>query len=386
MGKSPLHDVAIVASYNTRQARRLEGESDTSLILEVIRNLLANAGIGAADIDGLNVTTPVWGLNSRETIQLLGSDPRWCGNEFMGVAAVLEAAAAIATGQAQMVMIATAQAGEYSYGEATSPWTRPTHEFSECWGLYTAAEFAFCAQRHMALYGTPQESLAEVAATIRSNGNKNPKGAFFGKGEVTPADVLESRMVTSPFHLLDCCINSEGGGGLILTSVERARDMDVDAVYLLGGGSDRQGMAYTRAPVWDVYGWVGRRAARRSFELAGIGPTDVDVCEFYDPFSFEIIRQFEAYGFCGEGEGGDFVMDGRIALDGEYPVVTNGGLLSFSHAGTLQMLQKVIASYEQLTGQLPPELTVPNAKVAMTSNGGSGALFCDVLLLGREQP
>ena len=135
MGKSPLHDVAIVASYNTRQARRLEGESDTSLILEVIRNLLANAGIGAADIDGLNVTTPVWGLNSRETIQLLGGEPRWCGNEFMGVAAVLEAAAAIATGQAEMVMIATAQAGEYSYGEATSPWTRPTHEFFECWGL-----------------------------------------------------------------------------------------------------------------------------------------------------------------------------------------------------------------------------------------------------------
>ena len=138
--------------------------------------------------------------------------------------------------------------------------------------------------------------------------------------------------------------------------------------------------------MWDVYGWVGRRAAQRAFSQAGLGPKDVDVCEFYDPFSFEIIRQFEAYGFCAEGEGGDFVMDGRIGLDGEYPVVTNGGLLSFSHAGTLQMLQKVIASYEQLTGQLPAALTVPDAKVAMTSNGGSGALFCDVMLLGREQP
>ena len=236
----------------------------------------------------------------------------------------------------------------------------------------------------MHLYGTRPEALAEVAASIRNNGHLNPLGAFFGKPPVTPQDVQASRMVASPFHLLDCCINSEGGGGLILTTAERARDMDGCAVYLLGGGIDRQGMAYTRAPVWDSYGWVGRRAAQRAFAQAGIGPDGVDVCEFYDPFSFEIIRQFEAFGFCEEGEGGDFVMGGRIGLDGECPVVSNGGLLSFSHAGTLQMLQKVIACHEQLTGKLPPELTVPEARVAMTSNGGSGALFCDVLLVGSE--
>ena len=120
---------------------------------------------------------------------------------------------------------------------------------------------------------------------------------------MTPQDVLDSRMVASPFHLLDCCINSEGGGGLILTTAQRARDLDVEPVYILGGGTDRQGMAYTRAPVWDVYGWVGRRAAQRAFSQAGLGPKDVDVCEFYDPFSFEIIRQFEAYGFAPRGRG-----------------------------------------------------------------------------------
>ncbi len=379
-----LQDVVIVATHNTQQARRFEDRSETDLILEVIRELLATSGLGVNEVDGLNVSTSVYGLNGREVTQLLNCQPRWVGNEFMGIGAVMEAAGAIVTGQADVVMIANAQAGEYSYGEATSPWTRPTHEFGECWGLYTAAEFAFCAQRHMALYGTRQEALAEVAATIRSNGNHNPKGCFFGKGAVTPEDVLNSRMVTSPFHLLDCCINSEGGGGLLLTTAERARDMDVQAVHILGGGTDRQGMAYTRAPVWDRYGWIGRRAAERSFTQAGLKPADVDVCEFYDPFSFEIIGQFEAFGFCPEGEGGDFVMNGRIAIDGEFPVVTNGGTLSFSHAGTLQMLQKVIAGYEQLTGQMPAETTVPDANVAMVSNGGSGALFCDVMLLGKE--
>jgi acetyl-CoA acetyltransferase len=190
--------------------------------------------------------------------------------------------------------------------------------------------------------------------------------------------------VADPFHLFDCCINSEGGAGLVLTSLERARDLDVTPVHVLGGSVDRQGMAYVSAPVWDRYGWVGRRAAELSFAHCGLTPQDVDVAEFYDPFSFEIIRQFEAFGFCKEGEGGDFVMDGRIRMGGEIPVVTNGGLLSFSHAGLVQMLQKPVNAALQLQGKLPPELTVDGAKVAMTSNGGSGALFCDVMLVGKE--
>lgn len=380
-----LHDVAIVATYNTRQARRLEGENDLSLITEVIGNLLQQTQLSPADIDGVNINSAVWNLKPREAISMLGGQSRWCGNEFMGIAAVLEAAGAIATGQAHTVLIACAQAGEYQHGEATAPWTRPAHEFVECFGLYTAAEFALCAQRHMSLYGTQQKALAEVAATIRCHGHYHPKAQFYNKGLVSPDDVLQSRIVASPFHLLDCCITSEGGGGLILTTAERARDMDVEPIFILGAGTDRQGMSYTRAPVWDNCGDVGKRAAQNAFEQAKLKPQDIDVCEFYDPFSFEIIRQFEAFGFCQPGEGADLVADGNIGIKGQYPVATNGGLLSFSHAGTLQMLQKVIAAYEQLTDQVPDELNVPNAQTALASNGGSGALFCDVMILGNQQ-
>ena len=129
-----------------------------------------------------------------------------------------------------------------------------------------------------------------------------------------------------------------------------------------------------------------RWAARKAFAQCGLRPTDVDVCEFYDPFSFELIRQFEAYEFCKEGEGGDFVMDGRIDFGGQYPLVTNGGLLSFSHAHTAQLLQKIISSVEQLQGGCPEALKVPDARVVMTSNGGAGALFTDVMLLGLDRP
>ena len=383
MSVNPLHDVVIVATYNTAQARHFDDETDMSLLLQSIRQLVANAGIGLDDVDGLNINTPVWGMTPREAAQLLGGQPRWVGNEFMGIAAVLEVAGAIATGQAETVLIACAQAGEYQQRGATAPWTQPTHEFVECWGLYTAAEFALCAQRHMHLYGTRPEALAEVAATIRNNGARHPQAAFYGKDAITPDDVLSSRMVSTPFHLLDCCIASEGGAALLMTTRERARDMDVQPVSILGAGTDRQALSYTRAPVWDRCGDIGSRAAQRAFRQAGLQPQDIDVCEFYDPFSFEIIRQFEAFGFCAAGEGGDFIMDGRIAIDGQFPVATNGGLLSFGHAGTVQMLQKVIAAVEQLQGIAPPELQVDAPAVAMTSNGGSAAFFCDVMLLGN---
>ena len=121
-----------------------------------------------------------------------------------------------------------------------------------------------------------------------------------------------------------------------------------------------------------------------TFEQCGLTHRDVDFAELYDPFSFEIIRQLEAFGFCKEGEGGDFVMDGRIRIDGEFPVATNGGIMSFSHAGVAQLLQKPLNAVLQLQGRLVPELTLHQPKVAIATNGGSGALFCDVMALGKE--
>jgi acetyl-CoA acetyltransferase len=206
---------------------------------------------------------------------------------------------------------------------------------------------------------------------------------MFGR-RVTPADVLASRPIAEPFRLLDCALANEGGAGLVLASAERARALAAAPIWLLGGALDRCGMSYVTAPVWDRYGDVGARAAGIAFGQCGLGPEDVDVAELYDPFSFEVIRQLEAFGFCARGEGGAFVRGGRIATSGALPVATNGGLLSFSHAGLAQLLQKPIAAVQQLRGELPAALTVPGARVALASNGGAGALFCDVLLLGTE--
>ena len=384
MARNPLHDVAIVGAYNTRQAKVLEGEREVPILFDAIRGCLGSAGLEVADVDGIAVSSSVWGVDPRGAVTMFGGQPSWTGSGT-GIETILHAATAIATGQCETALIATAQVGQYVDRAATSPWTRPTNEFVECWGLYAAAEFALIAKRHMHVYGTRPEALAEVASAIRMNGARHPQAVMYGR-EVTPEDVLASRMIADPFHLLDYAINSEGGAALVLTTAARARDLDVEPIWILGGANERQGGAYVAAPVFDKVGWVGRWAAEQAFEQAGIGHRDVDVCEFYDPFSFEIIRQFEAFGFCKEGEGGDFVMDGRVRIDGEYPVATNGGLLSFAHAGLGQLLQKVISAVQQLRGEYPDALTIPDAKVAMATNGGAGALFCDVMLVGKEIP
>jgi acetyl-CoA acetyltransferase len=381
---NPFRDVAIVGVHNTVQARTLPGHDSQSIALEGALGALADAGMTTADVDA------VVGQFAQEEVLALGLGPCTRRPNGLGIPAVLDAAGMIVTGQADVVLLAAGGAGIYTDRRSTAPWTRPANEFVVGYGLFTAAEFALMARRHMIEHGTTPEQLALVAATIRNNGHANPAAVYHGKGPFTPDDVLASRLVADPFHLLDCAMTSEGGCGVVLARADR---VDGDAVWILGGASDSYGPAYQIAPAWDLVGssdipagYVGRAAARRAFAVAGLGPEDVDVAELYDPFSFEIIRQLEAFGFCPDGEGGAYVQDGNIGPGGRLPVTTDGGLMSFSHAGiSAQLLQRVIRAVEQLRGRCAT-MQVPGAQVALCSNGGSGALFTDVLLLGRERP
>ncbi|EHB55580.1 hypothetical protein MycrhDRAFT_2774 [Mycolicibacterium rhodesiae JS60] len=385
MSRNPFHDVVIAGVYNTRQARRLDGETTESIVWDAIHGTLDDAGMSISDVDGMNITGglsyPVAAPDWRwDPYKVFGGRAVWTGWATPGIVAILEAAAAIATGQCETVLIANGQVGIYRDHGATAPWTRPPNEFTEPWGLFTAAEFALLAARHMHLYGTTPEQLAEVAATIRTNGHHNPAAVYGGRGVVTPADVLSSRMIAEPYRLLDCSTTSEGGVGMILTTAERARDLRHRPAYLLGGAVDTTGPSYERAVVFDELAWVGHEAGKKAFAMCGLQPRDVDVCEFYDNFSWEIIHQFELYGFCERGEGGPFVMDGRIAPDGEFPVVTDGGTMSFAHIGQGQYVQRVVSGVQQLRGTAACQ--VPNAQVVLASN--TGLTRRPVLLYGNE--
>lgn len=376
---------AIVGVHNTRQGRRLDGETSRGLAIKAILGALDDAGLTLDDVDGISASP-----QSTSLIYDLRIGPAWQGLAF-GVGMITEAVTAIEHGMADVVVLVAAQAGEYRDHEATAPWTRPENEFVAPWGMFTTAEFALIARRHMHVYGTTREQLSIVAATIRNNGSRNPEAVYHDRGPFGPDDITASRPIADPFHLLDCATTSEGGCALVVANID-AVDVAGQPIYVLGSGADFHGPSYQHPPAYDlagrrgdhVNGVVGRRAAECAFIHAGLRRDDVDVLELYDPFSFEIIRQLEAFGFCGDGEGGPFVADGHIAIDGSHPITTDGGTMSFSHAGANpQMMQRAIRAVQQLRGQAG-ELQVPDAHVALCSNGGAGALFTTVLLLGDE--
>src|SRR3954471_18474132 len=306
----PFRDVAIVGVHNTRQSRQLEGHDSYSIAVEGARGALVDAGIELAEVDG------VAGQFAAELVLGAGMGP--CSRKLSthGIPTVLEAASMIAFGECEVVVIAAGGAAMYTERAATAPWTRPSNELVMPYGLFTAAEFALMARRHMVMHGTTPEQMAAAAATIRNNGHVNPDAVYSGRGPFTVDDILASRMVADPFHLLECSMTSEGGCGLVLTTAERALAGATKPAWILGGAGDTYAPAYVVPPVWDLRGraghddipagYVGRRAARKCFEVAGLAPSDVDVAELYDPFSFEVIRQLEAFGFCGDGDGGPF--------------------------------------------------------------------------------
>ncbi len=387
MPPHPFRGVAIAGVHNTVQARRLPDHDSASIALLGALGALKDAGISPHEVDG------VVGPDCARIALELGLGPCTRRPGSLGIPTILDAAALITTGQCDVVLVAAGGAGIHLDRSSAAPWTRPANELVVGYGLFTAAEFALMARRHMLTYGTTPEQLAAVAATIRTNGHENPDAVYHGRGPFSPGDILASRMIADPFHLLDCATTSEGGCGLVLVAAERAAESEAP-LWILGGASDSFGPAYTVAPVWDFRprpdaepaGMVGAGAAKRAFAMAGLTPADVDVAELYDPFSFEIIRQLEAFGFCAPGEGGPFVEDGNIAPGSQLPVTTDGGTMSFSHPGiNAQQLQRVIRAALQLRGVCTTN-QVAGAEVALCSNGGAGALFCDVLLLGRERP
>ena len=378
-----LSDVAIVGTYNTAQARSLDQETTFSIVSKAIRGALADAGLKASDVNGLSVATLGTTTSSSWWVPVLGRQPSWTVDNISGLSQVLLAVGAIATGQCDVVVVATGQAGLQAAKGSVAPWARPDYEFTGPYGTYSTVEFALMARRHMHLYGTTREQMAEVAATIRNNGHVNPEAVFYGKGPFTPDDVLRSRPVADPFNLLDCAMNSEGGAAVVLARRDRIPDTKQRPVFIAGGASEVNGQGYSRPPVWDESGNVGAWAGERSFRMAGLRPADVDVCELYDPFSFEIIRQFEILGFCKPGEGGDFVMGGRIHLDGEFPITTDGGAMAFSHSGTATTLQRVIAGVHQIQRRAGAR-QVADAEVALCTVGGSAALGFDAILLCSE--
>jgi acetyl-CoA acetyltransferase len=366
--------VAIVGAAESDLGEVGPGFTPLDLIGQATDRALADAGLEKKDIDGLFSASAYYSMATVSAGEYLGIRPRYSDATNMGgssfVSHLLHAAAALEAGICEVALVT--YASTQRSGGGFRGLSEPPNPYETPYGArYPVSMYALAASRHMYEYGTTREQLAEVAVAAREWAKLNPKA--FKRDNLTVEDVLASRMVSAPLSILDCCLVTDGGGALLVTSGERAKDLRKPPVYLLGVGEAHWHRNISQMP--DLTVTAAADSGRRAYEMAGVGPEDVDVAMLYDAFTINPILFLEDLGFCEKGEGGTFVEGGRIAPGGELAVNTNGGGLSYNHPGMYGLLL-LIEAVRQLRGECG-ERQVEGADVAL-AHGNGGVLSSQV--------
>lgn len=349
------------------------GLSILGLQTQAVTRALADAGLSLRDVDGI-ATTGVSRFSATQLADHFGIQPRWTDSTFAGGSAfemfVARAAQAIREGQCSTVVISFASnqrsARSRRLGGVFDAWV-PEAQFEEPYDpLYPASYYAMAAQAYLHRYGGKREQLAEIAVAAREWALLNPAAYRHSAGPLSVADVVEAPMVSSPLTVADCCLVTDGGGAVVLTSLERARDLRRTPVEVLGYGERSTHTSFTTVDDLTIPGAVG--SAADAFGRAGITPADVDVLEVYDSFTITAALSVEGLGFCTPGEVLDFIADGRIRPGGALPLNTNGGGLSYCHPGQYGVLL-LVEAVRQLRGECGAR-QVPGAEVAVAHGTG----------------
>jgi len=358
------------------------GFTPLDLIGQATSRALEDAGLEKEDVDGLFSASAYYHMPTLSVGEYLGIRPRYSDATSMGgssfVSHLFHAAAAIDAGLCEVALIAygstqRSTGGRLVSGSETLPYEAPYKP------RYLVSMYALAASRHMHEHGTTREQLAEVAVAAREWAKLNPKA--FVRDDLSVEDVLDSRMVSSPLSVLDCCLVTDGGGAALVTSAERARALRKPPVYMLGAGEAHWHRNISQMPDLTVSAAV--ESGPRAYRMAKIGPEDVDVAMLYDAFTINTVLFLEDLGFCEKGEGGAFVSGGRISPGGELAVNTNGGGLSYNHPGMYGLLLLVEAA-RQIRGECG-ERQVADANVALV-HGNGGVLSSQVsAVLGSEE-
>ena len=338
---------------------------------------LADAGLRPSDVDGLFAATTQLPMAPLNLAQELGIEPRYTdatnvgGSSFMFH--VAHAQAAIATGLCDVALVAYGSTqrlvgrGSASVQEL-DPWEAPFQP------LMPLTAYALAASRHMYEFGTTREQLASVAVSARRWAQLNPQA--WSRDPLTVADVLASPMVADPLSLRDCCLVSDGGGAIVLTSAQRAKHLARPPVLVLGAGEAHSHRHITAMP--SLTTTAAKRSGAAAFEQAGLTPADVDCAQLYDAFTITPILFLEDLGFCAKGDGGPFTASGATDPGGTLPMNTSGGGLSYCHPGMYGLLA-IIEAVRQIRGECG-ERQVPGCEVAL-AHGNGGVLSSQATLV-----
>ncbi|HLG00927.1 MAG TPA: acetyl-CoA acetyltransferase [Acidimicrobiia bacterium] len=365
---------------------RVDDKSPFHLHQQAASRALADAGLTKDDVDGF-MSTGMGVLAPVEVAEYMGLKPLWVDSTGVGGSTwefmVEHAVAAISEGLVNTVVLAygSTTRADLKRGRRTanlSFGTRGPVQFDAPFGHTLIAKYAMVARRHMHEFGTTIEQLAEIAVSARHNASLNPDAYY--QDPITIDDVMNATMVADPFTTLHCCIRSDGGGAVVLTSEDRARDTAKAPVWVLGTG---EAVSHTTMSEWeDFTESPAARSGRQAFERAGVTPADIDVCQLYDAFTSMVLLTLEGLGFCAKGEGGPFVEGGALRVGGALPTNTDGGGLSSCHPGMRGMFLLVEAA-KQLRGECGPR-QVDGAQLACVNGTGGWFSSTGTVILGVD--
>jgi acetyl-CoA C-acetyltransferase len=368
---------ACIAGIYEHPTRHAPDKSVAQLHAEVAAGALADAGIKKADIDGYFCAGDAPGLGGLSMIDYLGLKVRHVDSTETGGSSYLvhvaHAAEAIATGRCSVALITLAGRPRSEGSSGVQPRSygaaAPDAAFEYPYGPATTNMYAMVAMRHMHEFGTTPEQLAWIKVAASHHARHNPQAML--RGVVTVEEVLDSPVIADPLHRLDCCVVSDGGGALVVTRPEIARELQKPLVRLIGAGEAVKGQAGGKLDlVRSATAWSGPAA----FAEAGVGPADIRYASIYDSFTITVLVQLEDLGFCAKGDGGRFVADGGlISGSGRIAVNTDGGGLCNNHPGNRGGMTKVIEAVRQLRGEAHPAVQVKDCTLAL-ANGTGGQL------------
>ncbi len=353
------------------------GLGEEALQLRAAVAALADAGLRGRDIDGV-LAFPNVGKCEAFAASLGAENLRFAAIVHMGgaapVASLRLAAMAVASGAANYVLIPAGWNG-YSGARVRQTVTTDKHSIpggAIAWDYYLPQGltvppqwYALMARRHMHEYGTTHEQFGAVAVAMRRHAQLNPAAVMHGK-PLTLADYLASPMLADPYRVNDCCLETDGAAACIVTTPERARDLGKRPVYIMGAAAGQPYPADEITNRKDFHRVGLSIAAPEAFAMAGVTPADADFAQIYDCFTFEVIQQIEAAGFCARGEGGPFVENGAIEIGGRLPVNTHGGLLAEAHS---LGIGHIVEAVKQLRGAAGAR-QVPDAEIGVVTGWG----------------
>ena len=360
-----------IAGVHEYESRWAPDKTSFQIMGECTREALVDAGLRLEDVDGLFGATMTMGaMGLVQLSEYLNIKPRYLDGSNIGgssfVSHVAHAGAAIHAGLCEVALIiygSTAASDALAIGTGNASGRDPGHAFVSPYGMTLVSSYAMVAQRHMHLYGTTSEQLADIAVSTRHHASLNPNAKM--RQPITREDVLESRLIADPLHLLDCCIISDGGGAVIVTSLERAKDLRQSPVVVSGTG---EAVAHREVGAPDLMTIAAKQSGEHAFSMAKMSPADIDFCTIYDSFTITVLSTLENLGFCKPGEGGPFVENGGVGLGGRLPVNPDGGGLSSNHSG-MRGIFLVIEAVRQLRGGLG-ERQVDGAEIALAHGTG----------------